>query len=41
VVRERRSGEQIACIGIESSKRLGRHWWVVGRTITWLGATAV
>jgi transposase len=30
-------GGRIARIGIESSKRLGRHRWAVEHTIAWLG----
>ncbi|SDC95873.1 Transposase DDE domain-containing protein [Glycomyces harbinensis] len=37
LLRERHIGDRIARIGIESSKRLGRHRWAVERTIAWLG----
>jgi transposase len=36
-LRERHIGDRIARIGIDSSKRLGRHRWAVERTIAWLG----
>lgn len=36
-LRERRIGDRIARRGIESSARLGRHRWVIERTIAWLG----
>jgi transposase len=36
-LRERHIGDRIARVGIESSKRLGRHRWAVERTIAWLG----
>lgn len=35
-VRDRGIGVRIACKGIESSERLGRHRWVIERTISWL-----
>ncbi|ORT57097.1 hypothetical protein BKD26_26170 [Streptomyces sp. CB03238] len=35
-LRERGIGHRIARKGIESSQRLGRHRWVVGRTVSWL-----
>lgn len=35
-LRERRIRHRIARKGIESSTRLGRHRWVVGRTVSWL-----
>jgi transposase len=35
-LRKRRIGHRIARKGIESSKRLGRHRWVVERTVSWL-----
>lgn len=33
---ERGIRPRIARKGIESSQRLGRHWWVVERTVSWL-----
>jgi transposase len=36
-LREQRIGDRIARRGIESSARLGRHRWVIERTIAWLG----
>lgn len=36
-LRGRRIRHRIARKGIESSTRLGRHRWVVERTVTWLG----
>ncbi|MCC3761570.1 IS5 family transposase [Glycomyces sp. TRM65418] len=36
-LRERRIGDRIARRGIESSTRLDRHRWVIGRSIAWLG----
>lgn len=42
-LRERRIRHRIARKGIESSTRLGRHRWVVERTVSWLdteGCTA-
>nr|BFF25032.1 hypothetical protein GCM10025732_29970 [Glycomyces mayteni] len=36
-LRERRIRDRIARRGIESSARLGRHRWVIERTIAWLG----
>ena len=36
-LRDRRIGDRIARRGIESSDRLGRHRWVIERTIAWLG----
>ncbi len=36
-LRERGIGDRIARRGVESSARLGRHRWVVERTIAWLG----
>lgn len=36
-LRERCIGDRIARRGIESSARLGRHRWVIERTIAWLG----
>ena len=35
-LRKRRIGDRIARRGIESSERLGRHRWVVERTLAWL-----
>ncbi|MEV6259058.1 transposase, partial [Nocardia sp. NPDC051911] len=35
-VRNRGIGVRIARNGIESSQRLGRHRWVIERTISWL-----
>ncbi|ADI08629.1 IS1647-like transposase [Streptomyces bingchenggensis BCW-1] len=35
-LRARGIRHRIARKGIESSKRLGRHRWVVGRTVSWL-----
>ncbi|WP_324197859.1 IS5 family transposase [Nocardia abscessus] len=35
-VHDRGIGIRIACRGIESSQRLGRHRWVIERTISWL-----
>lgn len=35
-LRERRIRHRIARKGIESSTRLGRHRWVVERTVSWL-----
>nr|WP_189220222.1 IS5 family transposase [Streptomyces ruber] len=35
-LRERRNRHRTARKGIESSKRLGRHRWVVERTVSWL-----
>src|SRR5690606_21461105 len=35
-IRERGIGVRIARKGVESSERLGRHRWVVERTISWL-----
>ncbi|MFI6513714.1 IS5 family transposase [Streptosporangium sp. NPDC050855] len=35
-LRDKRIGVRIACIGVESSQRLGRHRWVIERTISWL-----
>jgi transposase len=35
-LRQRRIRVRIARKGIESSKRLGRHRWVVERTLAWL-----
>jgi transposase len=37
VLRERHIGDRISRIGIDSSRRLGRHRWAVERTIAWLG----
>ncbi len=34
---KRRIGDRIARRGIESSERLGRHRWVVERTLAWFG----
>jgi len=34
-LRKRRIGDRIARRGIESSERLGRHRWVVERTLAW------
>ncbi|WP_408612789.1 IS5 family transposase [Glycomyces luteolus] len=36
-LRDRRIGDRIARRGIEPSTRLGRHRWVIERTIAWLG----
>jgi transposase len=36
-LRERRIGDRITRRGIESSARLGRHRWIIERTIAWLG----
>lgn len=36
-VRDRGIGVRIARKGIESSQHLGRHRWVIERTIAWLG----
>jgi transposase len=36
-LRKRGIGDRIARKGIESSKRLGRHRWVIERTQAWLG----
>ncbi|MFF9003043.1 IS5 family transposase [Streptomyces achromogenes] len=36
-LRERGIRHRIAREGIESSQRLGRHRWMVGRTVSWLG----
>jgi transposase len=36
-LRERSICDRIARRGIESSARLGRHRWVIERTIAWLG----
>nr|WP_280439575.1 IS5 family transposase [Nocardia cyriacigeorgica] len=35
-VRDRGISVRIACKGIESSERLGRHRWVIERTISWM-----
>jgi transposase len=35
-LRNRGIAARIARIGIDSSERLGRHRWVVGRTVGWL-----
>ena len=35
VLRKRRIGDRIARKGIETSQKLGRHRWVVERTIAW------
>jgi transposase len=35
-LRRRGIGDRIARIGVESSERLGRHRWVVERTLGWL-----
>ncbi|SCF68618.1 Transposase DDE domain-containing protein [Streptomyces sp. Ncost-T10-10d] len=35
-LRKRGIRHRIACKGIESSTRLGRHRWVVERTVSWL-----
>jgi IS5 family transposase len=40
-VRRRGIGVRIARKGIESSKRLGRHRWVVESCLSWLCATGV
>jgi transposase len=34
---ERCIGDRVARRGIESSARLGRHRWIIERTIAWLG----
>ena len=36
-LRQRRITIRMAPKGIETSKRLGRHRWVVERTLAWLG----
>ena len=35
-LRARRIGDRIARIRVDSSKRLGRHRWVVERTLAWV-----
>ncbi|WP_434096313.1 transposase, partial [Streptosporangium roseum] len=35
-LRGKRIGVRIARKGVESSRRLGRHRWVIERTISWL-----
>jgi transposase len=35
-VRGKRIGARIARKGVESSERLGRHRWVIERTMSWL-----
>src|SRR5215207_4134169 len=36
-LRKRRIKSRITRKGVESSERLGRYWWVVERTLAWLG----
>ena len=36
-LRRRRIGDRIARKGVEASDRLGRHRWVVERSLAWLG----